>query len=202
MPVGDEPGATSVTNQLPVLNMLPALAAYFAFGVGYFVYMTFLVAWMRAEGEGLFLVMLTWSLLSIMVIFSPYIWRYSLSRSAAGGAIALTLLFTGIGSFMPVVHGGASGMLVSAVLFGAAFFMVPTAVTSFSKKNLPADQWGSAVSLFTTVFAIGQMIGPATAGAVADWTSSLAPGLASSGVVLVLGAVVAMAQRPLRRDGY
>jgi hypothetical protein len=41
------------------------------------------------------------------------------------------------------------------------------------------------------------MIGPATAGAVADWTSSLAPGLASAGLVLLLGAVVAMVQQPV-----
>ena len=129
---------------LPVNKLLPALVAYFAFGVGYFVYMTFLVAWMRAEGQGLSLVMLTWSLLSVMVIFSPYIWRYALSRSAAGGAIALTLLFTGMGSFLPVLYGGPGGMLASAALFGGAFFMVPTAVTSFSKKNRfcsGADDW-------------------------------------------------------------
>lgn len=182
---------------LTVTPMMPALMAYFMFGVGYFVYMTFLVAWMREQGQGVDLVVLTWTLLSLMVIVSPFIWRGALARSAAGGAIALTMLFTGLGSLVPLLHGGANVMLLSAVLFGGAFFMVPTAVTSFSKKNLPAPQWGPAVSLFTTLFAVGQMIGPAAAGLVADWTSSLAPGLAASGAVLVIGAALALLQRPL-----
>ncbi|MGB7300985.1 MAG: YbfB/YjiJ family MFS transporter [Burkholderiaceae bacterium] len=194
-----EPGAadSGERHQLANWRVFPALASYFMFGVGYFVYMTFLVAWMRSQGEGVHLVMATWSVLSIMVMLSPFIWRPVLAASKAGAAITLTLLFTALGTWLPLILDGAPGMLLSAALFGMAFFMVPTAVTNFSKKNYPQSQWGGAVSLFTTVFAVGQMIGPAAAGFVADQTHSLAPGLAAAGLVLVLGAGFALMQKRL-----
>ena len=152
---------------------------------------------MRAQGEGVELVMATWSVLSVMVMLSPFVWRPVLAASAGGAAIALTLLFTALGTLLPLLLDGATGMLLSASLFGLAFFMVPTAVTNFSKKNYPQAMWGAAVSLFTTVFAIGQMIGPATAGLVADYTNSLAPGLTAAGGVLIVGAVFGLLQRRL-----
>ena len=84
-------------------------------------------------------------------------------------------------------------------MFGLSFFMVPTSLTNFSRKNYPQSLWGAAVALFTTVFAIGQIIGPAAAGLVADRASSLAPGMAAAGVVLLVGAAISLLQRPLNQ---
>ncbi|MFT5111523.1 MAG: MFS family permease [Parasphingorhabdus sp.] len=191
----DEPKDGKASRGLKVTRILPALTAYFMFGVGYFVYMTFLVAWMRIQGDGVELVIATWSVLSVMVMLSPFVWRSILAASTGGAAIALTLLFTAFGTLMPLLVDGAVGLLLSATLFGLAFFMVPGAVTNFSKKNYPRELWGTAVSLFTIVFAIGQMIGPAAAGWIADQTNSLTPGLAAAGVVLLIGAVSGVLQR-------
>jgi predicted MFS family arabinose efflux permease len=182
---------------LQIAGILPALLGYFAFGLGYFVYMTFLVAWMREQGEGVWLVVVTWSLLGIMVMASPFLWRGVMAASKGGVAQALTLTCTGLGTLMPLLVAGSAGMLISAVLFGLAFFMVPTSLTNFSRKNYPQSQWSAAVALFTTVFAIGQIIGPAAAGWVADRASSLAPGMAAAGVVLLVGAVISLLQQPL-----
>lgn len=182
---------------LAIASIIPALVCYFMFGIGYFVYMTFLVAWMREQGEGVFSIVLTWSLLGVMVMISPFVWRRVLAASSGGVAMALALAFTGLGTLFPLLVAGAAGILLSAVLFGLAFFMVPTAVTNFSRKNYPQSQWGAAVALFTTVFAIGQMIGPAAAGLVADYSESLAPGMAVAGGAMLFGAVVGVAQKPL-----
>ncbi len=193
------PAANSndIKQGLQVARVLPALLGYFAFGLGYFVYMTFLVAWMREQGGGVWLVVVTWSLLGIMVMASPFLWRGVMAASSGGVAQALTLACTGLGTLMPLLVAGSTGMLISAVLFGLAFFMVPTSLTNFSRKNYPQSQWSAAVALFTTVFAIGQIIGPAAAGWVADRASSLAPGMAAAGVVLLVGAVISLLQRPL-----
>jgi len=186
-------------DSLQPARIVPALLGYFAFGLGYFVYMTFLVAWMREQGEGVWLVVVTWSVLGVMVMVSPFLWRRVMAASFGGMAQALTMAFTGLGTLMPLMISGSAGMLISAVLFGLAFFMVPTSLTNFSRKNYPQSQWSAAVALFTTVFAIGQIIGPATAGLVADWASSLAPGMAAAGIVLLVGAVVSIFQKPLCR---
>lgn len=184
-------------NDIPMSRVMPGLVAYFLFGVGYFVYMTFLVAWMRAAGEGVGLVVSTWSALSIMVVFAPFIWRRVLALSNGGGAMALAMIAIGLATLSPMLFRGATGMLLSAVLFGAAFSMIPTAVTSFIKKNYPQQGWGKAVSLFTVFFATGQIIGPTAAGFVADRTASLVPGMAAAGGVLLCGSVFAWLQKPL-----
>ncbi|MCP5081695.1 MAG: YbfB/YjiJ family MFS transporter [Alphaproteobacteria bacterium] len=183
---------------IPVFAMVPALAAYFMFGVGYIVYITFLIAWMRGEGAGTGLVAGTWGIMGVMVMASPFIWSKVLAKAMGGGAIALTSLAVGAGIMLPLAVAGPVGMLTSAILFGASFFMVPTSTTTFGRKNLPSEQWGPSLALFTTVFSIGQIIGPVGAGMIADTTGSTGTGLALAGAVLFAGALIGILQRPLR----
>jgi MFS family permease len=86
-------------------------------------------------------------------------------------------------------------MILSALLFGAAMFTTPTAVTDLVKSSLPKTAWGPAVAVFTVVFAIGQAIGPVLSGWLADVTHSLDAGLAGSVVILLAASAVAMSQR-------
>lgn len=185
--------------RLPVWAMSPALAAYFMFGVGYIVYITFLIAWMRAEGAGTHLVAGTWAVMGTLVMASPFIWSRVLARAEGGGAIALTSLAVSAGILLPLLVSGPAGMIGSAIVFGGSFFMVPTSTTTFGRKNLTGDQWGPSLALFTTVFSIGQIIGPVGAGAIADHTGGTSAGLAAAGAILFAGALIGVLQRPLRR---
>lgn len=182
---------------LPALRMAPLLAGYFLFGVGYVVYMTFLVAWMRSNGASTLLVSTTWALLGLAVMASPFPWRGVLARSSGGAALALSTFATAIGTLLPIAIAGPTGVLLSAALVGISFFIAPTAVTSFSRKNLPESQGGAAVALFTVLFALGQMIGPVAAGYIADLTESISLCLAGAGLILAAGAALAALQRPL-----
>lgn len=182
---------------LPVGKMLFSLTAYFLFAVGYIVYLTFLVAWMRANGNSANWVAATWSIVGIAVMLSPFLWRPVLARSSGGGALALACLGNGIGTLMPVLIAGHVGLVLSAILFGGSLFIGPTAVTTFGRKNLPEANWGQSVALFTTVFAIGQTIGPVAAGAILDATSNLSYGLLAAGGVLVAASAVGSLQKRL-----
>jgi len=183
---------------LPYARMIPALSGYFLFGLGYLIYMTFLVAWMRDEGASQFLVAAVWSLMGIGTILSPFVWRGVLSRARGGGAMAAANLATGAGVFCALVFPAPAGVLVSAALVGLSFYIVPTSATTFGRKNLDQPQWGRSFAAFTIVFSIGQMIGPVAAGAVADATRSIALGLAGAGAILILGAAVAAVQKAIR----
>ena len=77
--------------------------------------------------------------------------------------------------------------------------MVPTSVTTFSRKNLPQEQWGKALARFTVIFSIGQIIGPTAAGYLADLTGDNTAGLGMAGVVLLLGAMFGALQKSLAR---
>ena len=67
--------------------MLPILATYTCFGLGYVIYITFLIAWMRDWGASAELVALTWGVMGIAVSLSAFFWRYVLARSQAGGGL-------------------------------------------------------------------------------------------------------------------
>ena len=192
-----EEGATG--SRLPILSMGPALGAYFLFGVGYTIYITFLIAWMRADGAGWSLVSATWGVMGAMVMASPFIWRAVLARAEGGGAIALTLLASASGVAVALVFGGSAGVILSAAVFGASFFMTPTSTTTFGRKNLPERQWGASLALFTVLFSLGQIFGPVGAGVLADMAGGVEEGLIASAVILAMGGLTGAMQRRLVR---
>ena len=181
----------------PVSRMLALLVGYTLFAFGYIIYFTFLVAWMRAKAVPTSGVVITWSLLGIGSMIGPLVWRGVLAAHSTGRPLALACGATGLAAGIPLVGGGAWGFQLSAFLFGLSFFNAPTAVTSFARKNLEPRYWGQAVALYTTVFAIGQTLGPVGAGWLIDATGELAWGFAVSAAILLLGAVISETQRAL-----
>ena len=109
----------------------------------------------------------------------------------------MVLTCIAIGSALPVLWPGLWGLVVSAIIFGGSVFMAPPAVTNFARKNLPPDGWARAISLFTVVFAVAQTIGPFAAGVMGDFAGSIGISLLAASGVLLCGAALALAQRPL-----
>lgn len=183
--------------RLPVLRMLPELAGYAGFGLGYIVYLTFLSAWMAEQMAGVVQVAAVWVLLGLCITFSPMLWRGVFSRHDGGVPLAMVLACIALGSALPVLWPGLPGLVLSALVFGASVFMAPSAVTSFIRRNLPAAAWGRAIGLFTVVFACAQTIGPWAAGLIGDLSGSIGVSLLAAAGVLTLAALLALLQRPL-----
>jgi MFS family permease len=110
----------------------------------------------------------------------------------------MTVLATG--SLLPLQSAHWAVMLLSAALFGLSMFSAPSSISSFIKHVLPKPAWGSAMATFTMMFAAAQTVGPWAIGWLADRTGSLSGGLAVSGGVLALGALLAVFQRDPRVD--
>lgn len=183
--------------RLPWRAMSLELLAYFLFAIGYIVYLTFVVAWMREGQASAALIAGMWSLLGFMVMASPILWRGVLARYSGGTPMALACTATGVGTLLPILVPGPVGALASAFVFGACFFMGPASVTAFGRNNLPEAQWGASIALFTTIFAVGQLIGPVAAGYISDLTDDLTLGLIIAGATLVLAGALAAFQKPL-----
>jgi len=184
---------------LPVRRMLPEMAGYASFGLGYFVYLTFLSAWMTEQHASAGFIALVWVVLGASLCLSPFVWRPVLARHASGLPLALILTCIAIGSALPVVLPKGPVLLVSAVVFGLSVFMGPGAVTSFARQNLPPEAWGRAISLFTLVFAVAQIAGPYGAGLVGDWFGNIGVSLLVAAGLLLAGAGLALLQRPLQQ---
>lgn len=182
---------------LPWRAMLPELVGYASFGLGYFVYLTFLSALMVARGAGAGQIVLVWVTLGAAIALSPFLWRGVFARHADGRPLAMVLAGIAFGSVLPVVWTGAAGMVASALVFGAAVFMAPGAVTNFARQNLPQADWARAIGLFTVVFALAQTLGPYAAGWLGDWTGDIGTGFLAAAAALSLGALAALGQRRL-----
>jgi predicted MFS family arabinose efflux permease len=186
------------TAALPLRRMLPELAGYAGFGLGYIVYLTFLSAWMTEQRASAGFIALVWVVLGTSICLSPFVWRRVLARHASGLPLALILTCIALGSALPVVLPNGPVLLVSAVVFGLSVFMAPGAVTNFARQNLPPQAWGRAISLFTLVFAVAQTAGPYGAGLVGDLAGNIGISLLAAAGVLLAGAGLALLQRPLQ----
>jgi MFS family permease len=182
---------------LPWRKMLPSIVGYSLFAVGYIIYFTFLVAWMRTQAFSTLQIAFTWVMLGLGTAVSPFAWRRILAASANGRPLALTCLSTGVAVLLPLAISHAVAFVLSAFVFGLSFFTGPAAVTSFSRKNLPEQEWGRAVALYTTLFAVGQVIGPVAAGALSDATHNLSHGFLAAGAMLAIAAMVSSRQSAL-----
>ena len=169
------------------------LFAYFLFGVGYIVYLTFVIAWLRELQLGHLATTGVWMVLGAAVIASGWVWRGIMARWHPAHTFAAATLCTAVGSMLPLLAGQLPMLLLSATLVGVSFFMAPAAMMALARTHLPQPQWAMAMNLFTFIFAVGQAIGPVLAGWIAD-SVGLNLAMLAAGLTLVVGAAIAFVQ--------
>lgn len=176
--------------------LFASLCGYFCFGVGYIGYMTFNIALIKAQGASQFELTLFFSLLGVAVCLSSRLWAGLLDRFHDGKAMAILNLLVGLAILLPLLSSSMTFALVSGVLFGACFVSAVASTTALVRHNLPPAQWPTGIALFTSVFALGQIVGPVMTGWLSDG-GGLERGLLFSGCILILGAVLATRQKAL-----
>ena len=191
------PRQAEAAEPLPVSQIWAQLAGYAGFGLGYIVFLTFLSAWMTQQAASATFIAAVWILLGLCICMSPLVWRPILARHASGLPLAMILSCIALGSALPVLFPGNLSLLLAAIIFGLSVFMAPSAVTNFTRQNLPAHSWGAAISLFTVVFAVAQTLGPYAAGLLGDLAGDIGISLLGASGLLLLGAVIAQTQQPL-----
>jgi predicted MFS family arabinose efflux permease len=191
------PAASVRGNRFDWPRFVPALAAYFMFGVGYIGYMTFVIALLRNEGFGTPRITFFYALLGVAVMASSRIWAGLLDRHKGGRALATLSALLALATVLPAMTRSWPLVLLSGLLFGGVFLSLVASTTALVRHNLPPGQWAGGIGAFTIVFAAGQIVGPAVVGWIADGPGGLARGLAFSAGALALGALLASRQRPL-----
>lgn len=196
-----EPSSLSSSAAWPWQRCQAELLAYFLFGLGYIAYMTFIVAWLKQNDFAAIKLALAtsvmWSLLGLTTLAGPVIWRRVFAATNDGRPMAYCMIVLALGAVLPLLVPTLAGIWMSALLVGSSVFMVPSAISNFIKTNIPKAAWGRAMAVATTLFAIGQAIGPLAAGWISDRSGALSTGLAVSAAVLVIGASMAFVQKSL-----
>ena len=174
------------------------LAGYFAFGLGYIGYMTFIVTLLREQQVAPVLITAFYVLLGLAVIASSWLWAGLLQRWRGGGPLALLNALLALATALPVLSTHPAAVFASGALFGAVFLSVVASTTAFVRHNLPSAAWPAGIAAYTIVFAAGQIVGPTVTGWIADGAGGLVRGLAWSAAMLAAGALLAALQRPLQ----
>lgn len=179
-----------------------ALTGYALFGVGYIGYMTFVIALLREQGTSAAAVTTFYAFLGIACMASSRVWAGLLDRHRNGRALATLNGLLAVAAILPALTQSWPLILLSGVMFGGIFLSVVASTTALVRHNLPAADWPAGISAFTTVFALGQIVGPVVVGWIADRGSggdaaALGRGLVFSALALALGALLASRQRAL-----
>jgi predicted MFS family arabinose efflux permease len=189
-----EPEPATRGSGSPMRRLAVLLAAYTVFGAGYIGYMTFIVAYLQAGGAEPGQVSAFWTVLGLAAVAGGFIWGPMLGRLRGGRGPAVLMAVVTVGALLPLLTHATSVAFVSALLFGAAFLAVVTAVTTVARTALAPDQWTAAIATLTTGFALGQCAGPALAGLLADRADGVRAGLLLSVTILAVGAIICLAQ--------
>jgi predicted MFS family arabinose efflux permease len=142
--------------------------AYFLFGVGYIVYLTFVIAWLKEMQLDVSWSVGLWVLMGLATMASSWIWRIPMNNWTPTRTYCAAACCTAIGSAIPILLRQPLALVASVVMVGASFFMVPASIAAFTRRMLPSSLWATSMNAFTMVFALGQALGPVLAGWLAD----------------------------------
>ena len=176
------------------------LGGYFMFGAGYIGYMTFVVALLKQQGMSAGLITVFYALLGVAVLASSRIWARMLDHYRGGQSLAILNLLLAVVTVLPALTQSVPVVFVSGMVFGAVFLSVVASTTALVRHNLPQSLWPAGISAFTTVFAMGQIVGPTVVGWVSDGAGGLERGLVVSAAALLVGAGLAVRQKALPRN--
>lgn len=184
-------GANHVPQTAKMVDRIRGLeASYALFGLGYISYATFVVAFVKDGGADISPV-LFWAVLGAATVVSAFIWPSLFARYTPGAVYPATLVMCAAGVALIIIDRSLVSAMISASLFGGSALAVVGGVSAAARDRVQPESWGGVIGRLTTVFGVGQMLGPLLGGALGDTSTGLKLGLAASAAILGIGAVVA-----------
>ncbi|MGZ5819842.1 MAG: YbfB/YjiJ family MFS transporter [Burkholderiaceae bacterium] len=195
----EAPSHVGAKSQFRLRHFSFGLAGYFMFGVGYIGYMTFVVALLKEQGMQAAAITSFYALLGLAVVASSRIWAGMLDHFKGGQSLSILNALLGVATLLPALTSAVPVVFISGFVFGAVFLSAVASTTALVRHNASPEAWSAGISAFTTVFALGQIVGPTIVGWIADGAGGLERGLIFSALALFVGSVLAWQQKPLNR---
>ena len=161
------------------------IAAYGLEGLGYIITGTFLVDIIYNIEDLRPYAGFSWVVVGLAGVPSAPIWMALMTRFTPFKMMVLAYSLQIIGISLPVFSQTAWSVLLSAFLYGVTFVGLVTLSTSYGRQLYP-KQSAKVVSMLTTFYALGQILGPLLASRLEHTFQSFkAPLLFASGTVLL-----------------
>jgi len=189
------PAASSETKKVSALQWTGVIklgsvwylgAVYFFYGLSYIIYMVFFAAYLveemgftREAAGGV------WALVGGLSIFCGVIWGGISDRLGRSKGAALAYLVLGLSYIIYALVKAKFGVYLSAVMFGLTAWSIPTIMAATAGDLVGPRLAPAGLGFITLFFGIGQALGPALGGYLADTTHSFTvPFLVAGGISL------------------
>jgi MFS family permease len=174
---------------------------YFMYGFSYIIYMTFFAAYLCKEmGMSQSEAGRLWALVGGLSIFCGVIWgglSDKLGR-AAGAALAYLVLGTSYAIF--ALFQVTWGFYLSALIFGLTAWSIPTIMAATAGDYVGPRLAPAGLGFVTLFFGIGQALGPAVGGYLADITKSFTGPFLLAASVSLVGIVLSLGLKRIRHE--
>jgi len=165
---------------------------YFFYGLSYIIYMVFFAAYLVKEmglsqewAGGL------WALVGGLSIFCGVIWGKISDLLGRSRGAALAYLVLGLSYIVYALIKVDFGFYLSAVLFGLTAWSIPTIMAAAAGDFVGPRLAPAGLGFITLFFGIGQALGPALGGYLADVSGSFTLPFLIAGVISLAGMVLA-----------
>jgi predicted MFS family arabinose efflux permease len=152
-------------------RLRPLALAYGLFGFGYVITTTFIVAIVRASPAASAVEPVFWLALGLAAIPSVAVWVAAGRRLGVLTAFAVASAVEAVGVLASVIWPTPTGLLLASILLGGTF-MGLTALGLIGARNLAPTDTRRWLAILTSVFGVGQIVGPIVAGYGFDLTGS------------------------------
>ena len=202
-PIGQVPGpggaavpdnkttAFSIKDIITIKGVFPLSAMYFCFGFSYIITATFLVTFLVEElGCSQGLAGQIWGATGILGIFSGLMWGV-LSDRFGRRSMLVTVFLIQAGCYLLLQARFTEGLLLwlPAVLYGLTTWGIPGLAAACCGDISDARRAPAVLGFITFVFGLGQVLGPACAGYIKEFTGSFAGAFVLAAVGAAVGAL-------------
>lgn len=176
-------------------GLLTVVLAYGLFGFGYVITATFLVTIVNATPQVRSLEPWIWTMVGLAAVPSVGIWAWLGGRLGMGRAFALACVVEAIGVAATVLWVTPFGAILAAVLLGGTFMGLTALGLAVGRQQVGGDP-RQVFAVMTAAFGVGQIVGPALAGVLHDFTGSFFwSSLLAAAALLVAALLVSFRRR-------
>jgi len=196
------PEATANTNSVSsfqwtsVYKMAPLWylgVVYFFYGLSYIIYMVFFAAFLvkemglsQAWAGGL------WAMVGGLSVFCGVIWGSISDRLGRSRGAALAYFALGLSYIIYALIKIKFGFYLSAIIFGLTAWSIPTIMAATAGDFVGPRMAPAGLGFITLFFGIGQAMGPALGGYLADTSRSFTLPFLVAGIISFVGMIFSL----------
>ncbi|MEK4137694.1 YbfB/YjiJ family MFS transporter [Kurthia sp. FSL E2-0154] len=163
--------------------------AYGLEGLGYIITGTFLVDLVHSIPSIQQYAGFSWVIVGLGAIPSAPLWIWLMTTYKPTTILSIAYIIQIVAVILPVLTTNIWTVLLSALLFGSTFVGLVAMSTSYGRQLFPKKS-ASVVSILTTSYAIGQIIGPIAAGILVKQYGSYNAALVLASIIILFALIL------------